>query len=62
MMGGKSDEHGTRAKAGERRVIGSLASHHKRLERFARERGLTMARHARMAVLGRLKADEAKGS
>ena len=35
---------------------------HKRLERFARERGLTMASHARMAVLGRLKADVAKGS
>jgi hypothetical protein len=35
---------------------------HKRLERFAREHRLTIAPCARMAVLGRLKADEAKGS
>jgi hypothetical protein len=38
------------------------AADHERLARFARERGLTVASYARMAVLGRLKADEAKGS
>ena len=31
---------------------------HERLERCSRERGLTMASYARMAVLERLKADE----
>jgi hypothetical protein len=31
---------------------------HKRLERIARERGLTMASYARMVLLERLKADD----
>ena len=31
---------------------------HERLERCARERGLTMASYARMAVLERIKTDE----
>lgn len=31
---------------------------HERLERCARERGLTMASYARMAVLERMKSDE----
>jgi hypothetical protein len=31
---------------------------HKRLERAAKERGLTMASYARMALFERLKADE----
>ncbi|MGP0068718.1 MAG: hypothetical protein ACLQGP_34595 [Isosphaeraceae bacterium] len=34
---------------------------HERLERCSRELGLTMASYARMAVLERLKADEAGG-
>ncbi len=34
---------------------------HARLERCSRELGLTMASYARMAVLERLKADEARG-
>jgi hypothetical protein len=38
-----------------------LPTDHKRLERAATERGLTMASYARMAVLERLKADEGGG-
>jgi hypothetical protein len=34
---------------------------HKRLERRARERGLTMASYARMAVLDRLRHEESEG-
>jgi hypothetical protein len=34
---------------------------HERLERIASERGLTMASYARMVLLERLKADEARG-
>jgi hypothetical protein len=34
---------------------------HKRLEKTARERGLTMASYARMALFERLKADEGGG-
>jgi hypothetical protein len=33
---------------------------HQRLERIASERGLTMASYARMVLLERLKADEAR--
>jgi len=36
-------------------------ANHKRLERCARERGLTMASYARMALLERLKTDEGQG-
>jgi hypothetical protein len=35
---------------------------HKMLERFAREFALPMASIAQMALLGRLKADDGKGS
>ena len=35
---------------------------HKRLEDCAREKGLNKAAYARMAVLDRIKADEAKGA
>ncbi len=34
---------------------------HKRLERLSKERGLTMASYARMALFERLKADEGSG-
>jgi hypothetical protein len=34
---------------------------HKRLERVAKEKGLTMTSYARMSVLERIKTDEAAG-
>jgi hypothetical protein len=48
----------------ERRLVKGVRldlspSDHKRLERRARERGLTMASYARMAVLDRLRQEEA---
>jgi hypothetical protein len=38
--------------------LGLPPADHKRLERCARERGLSNASYARMAVLERIKADE----